>query len=151
MTERSEHFECRVTIDGASPSLVPLLRAAARIAAEHGRNVVSDADVFAALLERDEYPPIWWPRVGKPRLTRDMHRMGVVRDAHGEMLTPELQGDTAALSYPELRDHVTEWVPGPTPPGVGPSAPAAVSYEISGPMADEFTAMIERRQSGPSA
>ncbi|NNH74334.1 hypothetical protein HLB23_31550 [Nocardia uniformis] len=146
MSERSEHFECRVTIDGAAPSLVPLLRAAARIAAEHGRNVLSDADVYAALIASDDkygYPPLWWPRVDKPRITRDW-KGSIGKDAEGNMLTSELQGETVPLSYPEFRDYVTEWVPGPTPPGVGPASAASVTYEISGAMADEFKAMIER-------
>ncbi|MBF6133527.1 hypothetical protein IU501_11000 [Nocardia otitidiscaviarum] len=142
----SAHDECRVTVDGIAPSLVVVFRAAARIAAEHGRNWVGVEDLYAALIAHDDsfgYPPIWWPREGKPRITREW-KGSIGRDADGQMLTPELQGDTAALSYPEFRDYVNEWVPGPSSPGVGPASPATVTYEISGPMAAEFTAMIER-------
>ncbi|WP_306357639.1 MULTISPECIES: hypothetical protein [unclassified Nocardia] len=141
-----EHDECRVTIDGVAPALVVLFRTAARIAAEHGRSWVGVEDMFAAVVAHDEehgHPPVWWPRVGKPRITRGW-KGGVGLDAGGRMLTPELQGETAALTYPEFRKCVDEWVPGPSPAGVGPDRPAAVTYEISGPNADEFRAMIER-------
>ncbi|WP_067712779.1 hypothetical protein [Nocardia yamanashiensis] len=43
-----------------------------------------------------------------------------------------------------LADDVSTEVPGPTPPGVGPAAPATVSYELSGPHAEEFRRMLER-------
>lgn len=140
----SEHDECTVTVSGVAPSMVSLLRFAASIAHDHGRKWVGAEDLWAALVADNQTAPIWWPREGKPRITRDW-KGSIGHDAQGRMLTPELQGDAAQLSYSEFRDYVTEWVPGPTPEGVGPAEPATVTYEIIGPHAEEFTAMIERR------
>ncbi|NNH74142.1 hypothetical protein HLB23_30555 [Nocardia uniformis] len=139
----SEHDECTVTVSGVAPSMVSLLRFAASIARDNGRNWVGAEDLWAALVADNPTAPIWWPREGKPRITRGW-KGSIGRDADGNMLTSELQGDTVALSYPEFRDYVTTWVPGPTPEGVGPAEPATVTYEISGPHAEEFTAMLER-------
>ncbi|MFF0488436.1 hypothetical protein ACFYTQ_05370 [Nocardia sp. NPDC004068] len=129
----SERDECSVTIDGIAPALVVLFRRAAAIAAEHGRTWVGVEDLYAALAE-DERAPLWWPRVGKPRRTRGVSVA---------VLSTELPEDTVPLSYNEFRDLVNEWIPGPTPE-IGPEDPATVTYQISGPHAEEFTAMIER-------
>ncbi|MGV9673822.1 hypothetical protein ACWDSJ_00935 [Nocardia sp. NPDC003482] len=129
----SERDECRVTIDGVAPTLVVLFRRAAAIAADHGRTWVGVEDLYAALADR-ERAPLWWPRVGKPRIEPG---------GTGAVLSTDLEGDTVALSYNEFRDLVNEWIPGPTPE-IGPKDPATVTYQISGPHAEEFTAMIER-------
>ncbi|NNH74338.1 hypothetical protein HLB23_31570 [Nocardia uniformis] len=129
----SEHHECRVTVDGAAPALVLLLRDAARIATEHGREWVTTQDVFAALIA-DEQAPLWWPRVGKPRLTAD-EPVNVVR--------ADLEGDTVPLPYNEFRSLVAEW--NSDSPTIGePATPATVSYEISGPTAAKLIAAIEQ-------
>ncbi|WP_405165015.1 hypothetical protein OG203_07850 [Nocardia sp. NBC_01499] len=130
----SEHDECRVTIDGVAPALVTLFRRAVQIASEHGRNWVGVEDLHAALANSDEHAPIWWPRVGKPRHTRD---------TQGGITPDDLEGEVIPLSYKEFRDLVTAWVPGPTP-SVGPAQPATVTYEISGPHAEEFRKVLER-------
>ncbi|WP_280383604.1 hypothetical protein [Nocardia wallacei] len=140
MTSDNERDQCRVTIDGAAPSLVTVFRRAVRIATEHGRTWVGVEDLQAALLWPDgpaaqpmSLLEIWWPRAGQPRR---IHRgMDVITPA-------DLQGDPIPLSYSEFRELVRTMVPGPTP-GVGPEHPASVAYRISGPHAAEY-----RRQLG---
>ncbi|MFI1919439.1 hypothetical protein [Nocardia sp. NPDC020380] len=129
----SEHDECRVTVDGVAPAVVRLLRDAAGIAADHGRNWVGIEDVYAALASGDS-APLWWPREGREPITRGRP---------GGILSTELEGETVKLSYAQFRDLLTEWVPGPTP-NIGPAAPATVTYELSGPHEAEFRQMLDR-------
>ncbi|GAB4582641.1 hypothetical protein [Nocardia sp. IFM 10818] len=149
----SNRDECRVTVDGVAPAVVAVLRTAERIAADNERTWICTADILAALIEHEgEQAPRWWPRDGKPRYSLSDGGQIMHHGADGEArpaalpipgLDAEL-GEPMPVSYDEFRDRVRAAVPGPTPKSIGSESPASVAYEISGPHAEEFIAMIER-------
>ncbi|MFI1919367.1 hypothetical protein [Nocardia sp. NPDC020380] len=97
-TERS-----RVTIDGAAPGLARLLQDAARIAAEHGRGIVTEQDVLAAMLygAGPVLLEVWWPRKGREPYSTD-----------GPGITSEdFRADTIPLAMPEFRELAQRMVP----------------------------------------
>lgn len=131
MTSR---FGSVTTITGASPAVIALLRRAARVAEQHGRNDLAPEDLQVALLEGIPWSTleVWWPRVGGTPLQR-----GVVNDF-------DPSAPQKALTYPELVELVASMVPGPAGRAeLNPAEPIAVTYELSGPDADEFRAAIE--------
>lgn len=149
----NEHDDCRVTVDGVAPAVVVLLRKAAEIAASHGRRRIGFDDVHAALITHDDVAPLWWPRPGgadysrHPSSSRIMYTGsdGQTKPLDHGILHSDLRGETEPLTFDRYRELVLHWVPGPTPDEPGPVSPATITYELTGPHADDFRKMIERR------
>jgi len=113
VTQVTETNETVTTITSAAPGLIIALRRAASIAAEHGHNYIGVEDVLAALLD------------AQPTSVLEVHWQ---LKEHG------------ALTYPELRDLVQSIIPGAS--AQGSSGPASVTFELTGPNADELTEII---------
>jgi hypothetical protein len=127
--------ETTVTVTGAAPGLIIALRRATAIAAEHGHNYVGVEDVLAAVLAARPYSilDVHWPRIGAEPLDRNG-----INDFNPS--APQ-----QALTLDELRELVRSIVPGPVHGDHGPAEPAAVTFELSGPHADEFRDAIQRQ------
>lgn len=131
MTSR---FGSVTTITGASPAVISLLRRAAQVAEQHGRNDLAPEDLQVALLQGIPWSTleVWWPRVGGKPLQR-----GVINDF-------DPSAPQKALTYTELVELATSMVPGPAGRDeLNPVEPVTVTYELSGPDADEFRAQID--------
>ncbi|MFI1459545.1 hypothetical protein [Nocardia carnea] len=154
----AERDECRVIVDGVAPSVVVLLRKAAQLAADHGRRSIGIDDLHAAMIAREEAAPLWWPRPHGPRFSRNpgssriMYATadGAAKPLSHGILQQARQGVTVPLTFEQYRDLILAWVPGPTPDDIGPASPTEVTYELSGPHADEFRKMIEQQSRGAS-
>ncbi|WP_338773051.1 hypothetical protein V7968_16405 [Nocardia vulneris] len=129
-----ERDKSSVTITGASPGLIGLLRRAAVVAAEHEHNWIGVEDVLAAIVTATPLSilDVHWPRENSTSLSRTG-----VND-----LDPS--APQQALTLDELKALVQSIVPGASNNSHGPAEPAAVAYEITGPHAEEFRAGIER-------
>ncbi|WP_433524488.1 hypothetical protein ACQPZ2_04870 [Nocardia pseudovaccinii] len=131
MTSR---FGSVTTITGASPAVISLLRRAAQVAEQHGRNALAPEDLQVALLQGIPWSTleVWWPRVGGKPLQR-----GAINDF-------DPSAPQQALTYTELVELVASMVPGPAGRDeLNPAEPVAVTYELSGPDAREFRAQID--------
>jgi hypothetical protein len=127
--------ETSVTVTGAAPGLIIALKRAAAIAAEHGHNYVGVEDVLAAVLEARPYSilDVHWPRIGVEPLDRNG-----INDF-------DPSAPQQALTLDDLRELARSIVPGPVQGEHGPELPAVVSFELSGPHANEFREVIERQ------
>ncbi|WP_280376875.1 hypothetical protein [Nocardia wallacei] len=112
----TERDETVTTITGAAPGVIIALRRAAVVAAEHGHNYIGVEDLLVALL-----------------------------DAPASPLALHWQQRPGALTLEELRELARSTVPGPVEGEHGPVDPAVVTFEVSGPHADEFREAIERQ------
>ncbi len=113
----TERDETVTTITGAAPGAIIALRRAAAIAAEHGHNYIGVEDLLAALLDAPASPlALAWQ-----------------------------QRQLGALTLEELRELARSVVPGPVGGDHGPAEPAAVTFEVSGPHAEEFRKAIARQ------
>ncbi|MEU2087099.1 hypothetical protein [Nocardia beijingensis] len=110
----TERDESTVTVTGAAPGVIVALRRAATIAAEHGHNYVGFEDLLVALLDAPMSPlQVHWEQRG-----------------------------LGALSLTELRELARSIVPGPVRGAHGPAEPATVTFDLSGPHAEEFRQAI---------
>ncbi|MGW5310371.1 hypothetical protein ACWEQ0_10940 [Nocardia thailandica] len=114
MTE--EHTDTTTIVTGAAPSVAAALGRAATIAADAGRDWFGVEDLLAALLAGPRLTP----------LEAQWRRRGL-----------------GSLSFSELSDLVRSAVPGRTPGNRGPSAPASVDFRAVGPLAEEYTALVD--------
>lgn len=105
------------TVTGASPGGIIALRRAAAIAAQHGHNYIGVEDLLAAILD------------AKPMSLLEVQW--------------QLRGG-GALTFAQMRELVDSIIPGPTIGNHGPSEPATVTFEWSGPHAAEYTDAINR-------
>lgn len=128
----SEHNETSVTVVSASPGLIGTLQHAALIAADCGHTYVGTEHVLAALFSGHLTPlEVLWPRIGAEPLKR-----GEVNDF--DPSTPQ-----QALTYAEVRELVHAVIPEPGGGRGLPTRTVEVTYELSGPNADEYRAAIE--------
>ncbi|WP_433522013.1 hypothetical protein ACQPZ2_33060 [Nocardia pseudovaccinii] len=109
------------TITGANASVIAALRRAAEMAAEHGHaSVICWEDLLLALVDTAGSPPspleYQWKQRGFDALTLDGLRELARSIVPG---SPEADGDAAE--------------------------PATVTFEVTGPYADEFRIVAERR------
>lgn len=128
-----ERDESTVTLTGAAPGLIGVLRQATGIAAAHGHNWVGVEDVLAAIVTAKPLSilEVHWPRVSGTPLSRTG-----INDF-------DPSAPQQALTFDEVKALVQSMVPGASRGEHGPAEPAAVSYEVRGPHAGEFRAGIE--------
>lgn len=110
--------ESTVSITGVAPGVIMALRRAAVIAAQHGHNWLGTEDLLAALLEPRPIAPL---------------------QVHWQLNHPG-----QALTYDQVRELAESIIPGAPVGSHGPAEPVQVSYELSGPHADEFDAAIRQ-------
>lgn len=129
----SENHETSVTVTSAAIGLIGTLQHAARIAAERGHGYVGTEHVLAALFDAPLTPlEVFWPRVDGEPIQR-----GVINDF-------DPSAPQQPLTYSEVQELVKAVIPEPGGgPGL-PTRPVTVTYEVSGPKADEFKAMLDR-------
>ncbi|WP_433621191.1 hypothetical protein [Nocardia sp. CA-120079] len=130
----SERDESTVTVTGAAPGLIRVLRQATAIAAEHGHNWIGVEDVLAAIVTAEPLSilEVHWPRHGGTPLNR------------GEINDVDPSAPQETLTFDEVKALVQAMVPGVPNGAHGPTEPAAVTYEVTGPHSDEFRVGIER-------
>ncbi|MGW5139278.1 hypothetical protein ACWEPH_09405 [Nocardia beijingensis] len=129
----TERDESTVTITGAAPGTIVALKRAAAIAAEHGHNWIGVEDLLAAILTAEPLSllELHWPRHGGTALDR------------GEINDFDPSAPQQALTFDELKALVQSIVPGAPRGPHGPAEPAAVTYTVTGPHAEEFRARLE--------
>ncbi|MFC4377408.1 hypothetical protein ACFO5K_25330 [Nocardia halotolerans] len=110
-----EHTDTNTTVTGAAPSVAVALKRAAAIAATNGRDWFGVEDLLAALLTSATITPL---------------------ELHWQ------QRDLGALTFPELRELAAALVPSETPRNDGPKEPATVTFRATGPLAGEYTALV---------
>ncbi|WP_040864030.1 hypothetical protein [Nocardia exalbida] len=132
----TERDESTVTITGAAPGTIVALKRAAAIAAEHGHNWMGVEDLLAAILTAEPLSllDLHWPRRGGTPLNR------------GEINDFNPSAPQQALTFDEVKALVQSIVPGAPKGAHGPAEPAAVTYTLAGPHAEEFREMIEGRR-----
>ncbi|MDE1674685.1 hypothetical protein [Nocardia gipuzkoensis] len=130
----TERDESTVTITGAAPGTIMALRRAAAIAAEHGHNWIGVEDLLAAILTAEPFSllELHWPRQGRTPLNRS------------EINEFDLSAPQQPLTFAEVKRLVQSIVPGEPNGAHGPAARATVTYEVTGPHAEEFREEIER-------
>ncbi|WP_330231708.1 hypothetical protein OHA40_03935 [Nocardia sp. NBC_00508] len=131
----AEQDESTVTITGAAPGTIVALRRAAAIAAEHGHNWIGVEDLLAAIVTATPLSilEVHWPRQGGTPLNR------------GEINDFDPSAPQQALTFDEIKALVQSIIPGAPNGPHGPAEPAAVTYKVRGPHAEEFRAGIERQ------
>ncbi|MEU1546783.1 hypothetical protein [Nocardia sp. NPDC005745] len=114
--------------------LVDRLRRAAAIAAEHGHSWIGVGDLLAASLTAEPFSLLepHWPQQGRTPLNRS------------EINEFDVSAPQQALTFDEVTRLVQSIVPGEPNSAHGPAERATVTYEVTGPHAEEFREESER-------
>ncbi len=126
MSEPYERTDVSATLEHIDPQLVRVLKRAAELAAENrcglGRHHVAVALIEDGLFDR------WWPQAGQ---TPDPHN-GYVR----------IGGPTQAVTLEEWKQVALTMTP-PAHPGGTRAEESVVDYQVTGPDAEDYRALIE--------